>query len=31
MIQSLIAAVEAFTEGMPQGDDLTAVVLEYVP
>ncbi len=31
LIHSLVAAVEAFTEGMPQGDDLTAVVLEYVP
>jgi serine phosphatase RsbU (regulator of sigma subunit) len=31
MISSLVAAVEAFTDGVPQADDVTAVVLEYLP
>jgi serine phosphatase RsbU (regulator of sigma subunit)/pSer/pThr/pTyr-binding forkhead associated (FHA) protein len=29
MIQSLIASIESFTEGVPQSDDITAVVMEY--
>jgi len=31
LITALTNAVEAFTEGMPQSDDITAVVLEYEP
>jgi serine phosphatase RsbU (regulator of sigma subunit) len=31
LITTLTNAVEAFTEGMPQSDDITAVVLEYEP
>lgn len=31
LITALTNAVETFTEGMPQSDDITAVVLEYEP
>jgi phosphoserine phosphatase RsbU/P len=31
MIQALVQAVESFTEDTPQGDDITAVAMEYVP
>ncbi|MCS7024398.1 MAG: SpoIIE family protein phosphatase [Bryobacteraceae bacterium] len=31
LIDTVIQAVEAFTEGVPQTDDLTAVVIEYAP
>lgn len=31
LIQTLITAVEAFTEDVPQGDDITAVLMEYRP
>lgn len=31
LIQTLIRAVEAFTEDVPQGDDITAVLMEYRP
>jgi sigma-B regulation protein RsbU (phosphoserine phosphatase) len=29
LIQVMMRAVESFTEGVPQGDDITAVVMEY--
>ncbi|MBL8228219.1 MAG: SpoIIE family protein phosphatase [Bryobacterales bacterium] len=29
LIQNVISAVETFTEGVPQSDDITAVVMEY--
>lgn len=29
IMQSVIASVESFTEGVPQSDDITAVVMEY--
>jgi len=31
LIQTLIRAVETFTEDVPQGDDITAVLMEYRP
>ncbi|MBL8177937.1 MAG: SpoIIE family protein phosphatase [Bryobacterales bacterium] len=31
LIQTLIRAVESFTEDVPQGDDITAVLMQYRP